>query len=72
MIPFGHLATVGSVKKSANMRQSLVCEECGRKADRKAIGWRGYLVVAEEDEDEDEDEVLIFCSTCAAREFISR
>jgi hypothetical protein len=67
MIPFGHLATVGSVKKSANMRQSLVCEECGRKADVKAIGWRGYLVVAEEDEDE--DEVLFFCSTCVAREF---
>jgi len=53
------------VDKSADVRQSLICAECEREADENAIGWRGYLV----DADDDEDEVLFFCAMCVAREF---
>jgi len=55
------------VAETAAVRRSLVCAECGREADAKAVGWLGYLVGA--DDDEDEDEVLFFCSGCVEREF---
>ena len=61
------LLTSRRVDESADVRQSLICAECEREADENAIGWRGYLVAA--DDDEDEDGVLFFCAMCVAREF---
>ncbi len=52
---------------TSDVRNKLVCEECKREADDRAVGWRGYLVDA--DDDEDEDEILFFCSRCVEREF---
>ena len=49
------------------MPQALICAECEREAEEAAVGWRGYLVDA--DDDESEVEVLFFCPTCVAREF---
>jgi hypothetical protein len=51
------------VGKSADVWQSLICAECKREADEAAIGWRGYLL------DADDDEVLFFRPTCVASEF---
>ena len=45
---------------------ALFCAECRRRADAEALGWRAYLVDAD---DYDRDDVLFFCPTCAAREF---
>ena len=44
----------------------LVCEECRRRSDARAGGWRGYLV---DIDDDGEDEVVFYCPRCAAREF---
>jgi hypothetical protein len=55
------------VDESAHVRQALICAECEREADETAVGWRCYLVDA--DDGEDEDELIFFCPTCFAREF---
>jgi hypothetical protein len=49
------------------MPQAMICAECEREAGEAAVGWRGYLVNA--DDDDSELEVLFFCPTCVAREF---
>jgi hypothetical protein len=46
----------------------LRCAECGAGSDELATGWRAYLA-GELDEDEREAEILMFCPTCAEREF---
>lgn len=55
------------VADTSDVRNTLVCEECKREADDRAVGWRGYLVDA--DNDDDQDEILFFCSRCVEREF---
>ena len=44
-----------------NLTIVLECLECGLRDDA-ATGWRAYL-------DPDDGEVLIFCASCARREF---
>jgi hypothetical protein len=39
----------------------MLCVECGAVAPAAAKGWRVYL--------DDEDEPVVYCTTCAAREF---
>jgi hypothetical protein len=51
------------------VQRSLICAECRLEADERALGWRGYIVKADEDELDDGDEILFFCSRCAASEF---
>lgn len=45
----------------------LVCVECGREAEGRAVGWRAYR----EDipSEGDPPAVAVFCPDCAAREF---
>lgn len=43
----------------------LVCESCGREADRKAKGWRGLLGR----EDDDSATVVVLCPDCRRQEF---
>ena len=46
----------------------IVCAECGRLSDELARDWRAYLTA----DDEDGEEVVVFCPSCAAREFGNR
>lgn len=46
----------------------LVCAQCGASSPPDARGWRGELVVGDED-DEAAEEVAVFCPACYAREF---
>jgi hypothetical protein len=46
---------------------ALRCVECGAEADELAAGWRAYRA-GDLDED-DVVEVLMFCPSCAEREF---
>jgi hypothetical protein len=43
----------------------LRCEICGIMADDHALGWRAYLA----SDDDEGVEVVVFCPTCAEREF---
>jgi hypothetical protein len=40
---------------------TLTCAECGVTSSDDAKGWRAYL--------DDEDQVVMFCASCAVREF---
>jgi dipeptidyl aminopeptidase/acylaminoacyl peptidase len=46
------------VEESVEVRHALICAECERAADETAVGWRCYLVAA--DDGEDEDELVFF------------
>jgi hypothetical protein len=46
---------------------TLRCEECGRKADDDAAGWRTYL--AHEPGSDREPFLVTYCRWCARREF---
>ena len=49
---------------------ALICEECGRKADVEAAGWRIYRVEDTEDPDAPPF-ICVYCPECAEREFDS-
>ena len=40
---------------------ALKCARCGKIAEQRAEGWKGYL--------DDDDAVVLFCHGCAEREF---
>jgi hypothetical protein len=46
----------------------LRCAECGAESDLLATGWQACRA-GDLDEDDGEAEVLMFCPTCAEREF---
>lgn len=48
--------------------QQLTCEECGGDALDGALGWRAYLVDADDGEAE---EAVFFCPACVEREFLA-
>lgn len=48
-------------------RVILVCAECGRSSNQEARDWRAYLTA-----EEDGEEAVVFCPSCAAREFGNR
>jgi len=48
--------------RAADDSPRLVCESCGREADRLATGWRGLLG----SEDDDSTVVVVMCPDCAA------
>jgi hypothetical protein len=51
----------GAAKSEQPRPSRLVCVECRRVAKGDATGWRAYRTV--------EDHVVMFCPTCATREF---
>jgi hypothetical protein len=66
MAPFRPRSFAASSESVASAE--LFCAECRQRADSEALGWRAYLVDAD---DYDGDEVLFFCPLCAARELQS-
>ena len=47
--------------RAADDSPRLVCESCGREADRLASGWRGLLGA----DDDDTTVVVVMCPGCA-------
>lgn len=45
---------------------SLICVECQAQADDQAWGWQAYLADVDDD---GEFDVVLFCPSCAGREF---
>jgi hypothetical protein len=45
--------------------EPLTCVECGREQPAGEVGWRAYLTV----DDDEPAEAVVYCPTCAAREF---